>query len=590
MRLNKVFFILAATFMVNSCEDMLDPKLTGEVEDDRMWIIPEMAQGVLMQAYSAMPVRPDTFDGNFLDVATDNAVTNSFNSSIYRVGMGAITASNSQLGVWSECYEQFQNIHLFLEKGLTDKTKYDLIDAIDQSKKLQLEAEAYFLRAWWGFRLLQYHGGRTESGEALGYPIVTKFITAEEAKDYANIKRNTYEECVEQICSDCDKAAAALPVTATGQQIGRATATMAEFLKARVLLYAASPAYQPESIVSIDGMGKFTVKDEAKYKAKWERAAIQAYKVMTMPGFGAYTAIKRTDIVDVPDGNMTPAAFVYRKYFNNNGMESRHYPPFYFGSCNSAPSQNLVDAYPMRSNGYPISNPASGYDENNPYAGRDNRLELTIFHHGSKFGDNDSYIDVIYGGKDSEAFMNGGSRASRTGYYLSKFMSHRQDFLNPIQAQNSIHLYAPMRKAEIFLSFAEACNEAYGPTGKGQGMDRSAYDVIKDIRKKSGGIANDLYIEDIKNDKDAFRSLIINERRLEFAFENIRFWDLRRRLLPLNEEIRGVTVTSENGELSYDTGRKVEDRPLNEIKYYYLPVPYNEILKNPAGMVNNIGY
>ena len=72
---------------------------------------------------------------------------------------------------------------------------------------------------------------------------------------------------------------------------------------------------------------------------------------------------------------------------------------------------------------------------------------------------------------------------------------------------------------------------------------KSAYDIIKDIRKKSGGIVNDLYIETVKGDRDKFRDLILNERRLEFAFENFRFWDLRRRLLPLDEPVRGIDVT-----------------------------------------------
>lgn len=595
MKLNRIILALVSVPMLCGCDGLFEPKLTGEVSDERMWEVPDMAQGVLMKAYADIPSTPDSFSGNFLDAATDNAVTNSFNAAIYRLGLGSVTASNPQLSVWSQCYDRFQDIHIFLEKGLTDKTKYDLNEAVDQKKKLQLEAEAYYLRAWWGFYLLQYHGGRTADGQALGYPIVTKFITPEVAANLDWVKRNTYEECVEQICNDCDRAAAALPVTASGQWVGRATATMAEFLKTRVLLYAASPAYQPSDIVSIDGMGKFTVVDDAKYREKWERAARQAWKMLSVSDFGEYAAMQKSDMVDVADNNVMPSIYVSRYYSNSNGMESRHFPPFYYGSCNTAPSQNLVDAYPMKENGYPISHPESGYDKESPYEGRDNRFDLTVYHHDSQFGDNDSRIDVIYGGKDSESFMSGGSRVSRTGYYLAKFMSSKPDMLNPIQKQNSIHLYAPMRKAEIFFAFAEASNEVWGPVAKGPDMDKSAYDIIKDIRKKSGGIENDLYIETVKGDAASFRKLIMNERRLEFAFENMRFWDLRRCLLPLDETIYGVTVTREKGPegetiFRYDLERKVEERPLNELKYYYLPVPHGEILKNPQVMINNLGY
>lgn len=594
MNIKRIFLIIASGVLLWSCDSMFEPKKTAEVADDRMWVVPDMAQGVLMGVYNAMPNRPDSWDGNFLDAATDNAVTNSFNSGIYKLGLGSVTASNCPLGVWSQAYNQFQNIHEFLLKGLTENTKYSTSTDEDAEIKRQLEAEAHYLRAWWGYYLLLHYGGKTADGQALGYPIVREFITPEKASDFSWIKRDTYEACVEQICSDCDMAAAVLPASAPEEAyIGRATSVMAEFLKARVLLYAASPAYQPDNIVKIDGMGKFTVVNEDEYKAKWERAAQQAWKVMNLSGFGDYVAMKWNDIVDVNETNpVTPSHFVFRYYFQANNMESRHFPPYYFGSCNTAPSQNLVDAYPMKANGYPIDHDASGYDENNPYAGRDNRFELTVYHQGSQFGENDSYIDVVYGGKDSESFMSGGSRASRTGYYLAKFMSKKVDMLNPIQTSTSIHFYPTMRKAEIFLAFAEAANEAWGPEGiGGEGITKSAYEVMKEIRKKSGGITNDLYIEEIKGDQDAFREMIQNERRIEFAFENFRFWDMRRWLLPLDTVIRKVVVDrASDGTLSYDTTQEVEKRGFDDIHYYYLPIPYAEVMKNPSGMINNMGY
>lgn len=253
------------------------------------------------------------------------------------------------------------------------------------------------------------------------------------------------------------------------------------------------------------------------------------------------------------------------------------------------PSQNLVDAYPMKENGYPITDPTSGYNPADPYTGRDDRFEFTIYHQGSKFGENETTIDVVEGGRDAQSFMSGGNRASRTGYYLHKGISERADMLNPVQSVNSLHFYPMMRLAEIFLDLAEALNEIYGPEGTGAEGGESAYDIIKDIRKKSGGIVNDLYIETVKGDRDKFRDLILNERRLEFAFENFRFWDLRRRLLPLDEPVRGIDVTrAENGELHY-TVKDVEKRGFDNIRYYYMPVPYTEVKKNPA-LQNNMDY
>ena len=221
--------------------------------------------------------------------------------------------------------------------------------------------------------------------------------------------------------------------------------------------------------------------------------------------------------------------------------------------------------------------------------GRDNRFEFTIYHQGSKFGENDSYIDVVEGGKDAQSFMSGGNRASRTGYYLHKAMSERADMLNPIQSVNALHFYPMMRLAEIFLDLAEAMNELYGPTGTGDGLSRSAYEIVKDIRAKSGGIENDLYIETVKDSHDKFRDLILNERRLEFAFENFRFWDLRRRLLPIQVAINGVNGTrDEKGILSYEV-REIEKRDFDNIRYYYLPIPYSEVKKCP-NLLNNMDY
>lgn len=582
---------MTAIAVLTSCEKMFKPKTVGEVDTETMWTVPDMAKGILMGVYNDIPSRFDSYSGNYLDVATDNAVTNSFADAIYSLGLGNMTSTNNPLGVWSTCYDEFQNIHLFLDNGLTDRTRYVPDDeAGEAAEKANLRAEALYLRAWWGAYLLKTHGGKTLDGKALGYPIVTKYILPSEARDFSNIRRNTYEECVEQICSDCDEAAEVLPLDATGAYIGRATAKMAEFLKARVLVNAASPAYQPDDIIKINGQGDFTIVDEAAYLDKWRRAEAQCRKVLSICGNPEYAATLRKDIVDIDQSNpVTPSHFIFRYYSLSNASEKRHFPPFYYGNSQSAPSQNLVDAYPMKKNGYPISDPASGYDPQDPYTGRDERFEMTVYHQGSKFGENDSCIDVVEGGKDAQSFMSGGNRASRTGYYLHKGISERADMLNPVQSVNSLHFYPMMRLAEIFLDLAEASNEIYGPTGTGSEGGMSAYDIIKDIRKKSGGIVNDLYIETVKGDKDKFRGLILNERRLEFAFENFRFWDLRRRLLPLDEPVRGMEVSrTESGKLQYNVA-EIEKRGFDNIRYYYVPVPYSEVKKNPA-LQNNMDY
>ena len=535
MKLYRLLTLPIIILFVSSCEDVLERKTNNEWTDDKIWNIPELVEGTLMQAYSAIDETPNCFDNNFLDAATDNAMTNAYNSGIYKLATGNITAADNPIGNWNKCYNQMQNIHKFMENGLRDDLIYELKDPnADKEIKKRLKGEAFFLRAWWGFQLLQRYGGRTDDGEALGYPIVKHFIEADEAGDPDNFKRNTYKECVKQIIEDCDSAINLLPLVYTGEStitgsayIGRASGMAAVVLKSRVALYGASPAFQDASIVKINGMGDFTVNNTDEYTKQWEYAALVADTIFRFfGGFGDFTALTAQNIADAP--NTTPNDFVFRRYYNNNTMESNHYPPYYRGSALNVPTQNFVDAF-YDNKGFPITDVRSNYDKNNPYKNRDKRLDLNVYYQGRKFGNNDTNINVVAGGKDSEEYHKD---ASRTGYYLAKFMSTKKDLLKPTAKQTSIHYNPILRKAEVFLNFAEASNEAYGPKGKGPDCKYSAYDVIKQIRKKSGGFTNDTYLDEIADlGKDEFRKLIQNERRLELAFENHRYFDIRRKLM-----------------------------------------------------------
>jgi hypothetical protein len=140
-----------------------------------------------------------------------------------------------------------------------------------------------------------------------------------------------------------------------------------------------------------------------------------------------------------------------------------------------------------------------------------------------------------------------------------------------------------MRYTEIFLDYAEAANEAWGPEGKGSHA-YSAYDVIKALRSRAGvGIGNgDAYLESIKGDKEKMRQLIRNERRIELCFENQRFYDLRRwkvSLDKLNERAKGLQIDKDaEGVLHYTVLPKVETRDYKDYMYFG-PIPYSEVIK-----------
>lgn len=589
-----IYTLLYIGGMMSSCSDMWDEKINNEWEQKYIWSVSDIAEGVLNNAYIAIPKRPDNYGNNFLDAATDNALTSLYSSSVYKLAMGKYSATDNPLGIWSNCYQQFQYINSFLENGLTDATKYDKTDVDkDVAYKRRLKGEAHFLRAFWGFKMLQQYGGKTEDGEALGYPLALHFITEEKAANLSSFERDTYQKCVEQILADCDVAAECLPAQYSGDdpvtgatEIGRATQLAAVALKSRVALYAASPAYQTDAVTKINGMGDFTIVDKVAYEERWAKAALIADGVLKMDGFGNFYALKATDLADA--GNTTPAEFLFRFYFNSRELENRHFTPYYLGKANTVPSQNLVDAFPMRVSGYPVSDiEKSGYDSKHPYDGRDNRFYLNIYYQGAVYGKTGLPVDVMYGGKDSQSYD---PSSSRSGYYLAKFLSKNESMLDPVTPTNAQHYYPLLRKAEIFLNYAEAANEAWGPKGKDpDGICKyTAYQVIKTIRKVSGGITDTEYLDEMAADKESFRQLIQNERRLELAFENHRYYDMRRWLLPLNEPVRGVIVTENEGDIIY-VSHKIEERKFDNIRYYYSPLPYDECVKNP-NLVNNLGW
>lgn len=581
------------SFFLVSCNDIWDEKINNEWDGHYVWGVSEIAEGVLYNAYKAIPNRPDCYDGNFLDAATDNALTRVYDSSVYKIASGALSVNNNPLDNWGNCYQQFQYINSFLENGLTDDIKYDKLDEeLDFAYKKRLKGEAYFLRAFWGFRLLQQYGGRTDDGEVLGYPIVTHFITEEEAKDFAMFKRDSYSKCAEQIMKDCDVAIENLPWIYQGndevtgvKEIGRASGLAASALKSRVALYKASPAYQDDNTVKLISMGVFEIIDEQRYQSQWAEAAHIANNVIQSQNFGKVYGLKSNDLAGA--GAKTPAEFIFRFYFQENGMEKRHFPPSYLGKAQTIPSQNLVDAFPMK-NGFPIIDDRSNYDEESPYSNRDNRFNLNINYHSRTFGDNGQMIDISSEGKESAAFDEFGSRS---GYYLAKFMGKNSKVLDPIMPGSPVHYYPVLRKTEVFLNYAEAANEAWGPRGNDptSPCKYTAYDIIKELRKQSGGITDTRYLDEMARSKETFRILISNERRLELAFENHRYYDLRRCLLPLDESVKGVSVEKGDGGKYVYSISELEQRKFSGLRYYYSPIPYKECLKNPE-LKNNLGW
>jgi hypothetical protein len=577
--------LLAAT----GCKKIFNPDEENLKTIDQMFNDANYAQGFLMNAYRSIPAYYDNSD-----YATDDAVTNQLTNVYLQMATGSWTAASNPVSVWNPAYGAIQYINIFLAN--VEQVKWAADPEAAKLFNMRMKGEAYGLRALYLYFLLRAHAGFADDGQLMGVPLITELQTI---KSEMNVPRAGFEECLQQIYKDLDSAEYNLPleytdVSAANQIPDRfRTATqkpevynrvmgqysrqlynglIARAFRARTGLLAASPAFQHTSNTTTWA------------KAADFAAAVVDYKggVNALPANGG-TYYANNSEIDGLSGGINPSEIIWRENIltNNSDQEAQNFPPTLFGTGYMNPTQNLVDAFPM-TNGYPITNNNSNYSATNPYSARDPRLARYIIYNGSTAGVGNP---IIYTGSQSgsDNGINVRPASTRTGYYMRKRL--RMDVnRNPASITGKNRYIPRIRYTEIYLAYAEAANEAWGPVGTGAHA-YSAYDVIKAIRKRAGvGVSNgDPYLEECKADKNKMRELIRNERRLELCFEGFRFWDLRRWKADLNEMARGMDV---NGTV-YNPFN-VESRSYENYMYYG-PIPFSEVLKY-SNLVQNKGW
>ncbi|MCW3079707.1 RagB/SusD family nutrient uptake outer membrane protein [Segetibacter sp.] len=440
----------------------------------------------------------------------------------------------------------------------------------------RLIAEAKLLRALFYLDLLENYGPM---------PIVTTDLTLK--PDFSDIKRSTFEEGAKFIVKDCDDAIAEanLPYRVTSEaERGRMTKAVAHAIKSQILLFNASPQWNPSGDAS-----------------KWQTAAAaskQALTALTTNGFRLFPNyenyfISKPDLGQSPNDKETLfeindwgyAGQTYRR-FGNILFLMHMIPDFGPEKAGNCPSQELVDAYEMKNGeiaitGYsdeahlnPIINPVSGYDDQKPYLNRDPRFYATVWYNGAYYGNIkgvETYIEAFKGGKHG---ISGIKQRTPTGYYMRKFVDPKVR-----SAAEGTASYKTFRFAEIYLNFAEAENEANGPTSE-------VYDAVNTVRARAQMPALPAGLS-----KDAMRERLRRERRVEFALEENRFYDMRRWLILKN--VGKVTTGMEwakqsNGTL---TNKRIVtiNRKSWEDKFLLFPIPLSEITKVPS-LTQNAGW
>ena len=449
--------------------------------------------------------------------------------------------------------------------------------------------EAKGLRALFMYYLLRAHGGFDKDNNLLGFPLILQSTSIE--SDHGSLEtRATFADCMKQLIADAEEAVRVLPVdykdTDNDQEIvncfgksytvskatynrvlgtnfaGRFSGRIARAILAQASLMAASPAFASASGVT------------------YEQAASYAKAVLDLNGGISGIDPKGLEWYADPDmknlsGGECPKEVLWRtEKSESRSLEEDNFPPSVYGKGRINPTQNFVDAFPM-ANGYPIANAKSGYNAQDPYAGRDPRLAKYVLYNGMTASSDKKVINTQADNTENLDGLNKDvSKSTRTGYYLKKLL--RQDVnLNPNNPSSQMHYVARIRYTELYLDYAEAANEAYGPKGG------------------AAGITNTDYLDECAAaGKEAMRELIRNERRIELCFEGWRFWDLRRWKANLNEEAKGVSITNSGTGKAY-TPISVETRnfkgKINADQYYYGPVPYDQILNFPS-LIQNAGW
>jgi hypothetical protein len=580
----KYILVMAMIASLASCT-LLEPVADNHSTINRIYADPGYAEGILMNAYAKIPTNALTFN----DVASDDAVSNNKLSDYLRMATGQWSAMYNPVDQWSNCISGIQTLNQFTT--LIDTVNWKgSVPELNWLYTQRFKGEAFALRALLQYHLLVAVAGPGSDGQMLGIPILDNFLQVN--ADF-NIPRATFQASVERIYADIDQSLKYLTmndyvnVTAAGQlppgyekvavtnynivfgsELNqRISARVAKALRAKVALLAASPAFNNDA-------------------AKWVQAANYAGEVLKSIGGIAGldpdgNKFYLKSLVDKLNVSASPAIdqkeiLWRRSVVASNTRELANYPPSLFGRGNTNPTQNLVDAFPAL-NGYPVSRAESNYDKTNPYANRDPRLRLYIVYNGNTFSGK-TILTGVGGGVDAKDSIEA---STRTGYYLKKLLVEEVN-LNPVSMTTQKHYETHIRYTELFLTYAEAANEAWGPLGTGT-WGFSAKDVIAAIRTRAGIAKADPYLTAIST-KEEMRELIRNERRIELCFEGFRFWDLRRWKSNLSEPARGININK-----GAYTIVDVEPRAYNNDFMHYGPVPQTEVVKYSA-IVQNKGW
>lgn len=573
MKTNKIFLGAAVTLALASCSDKMDYNEYNIFDKD--YITQDFATigGFMTDIYNAVDYDFGNFSsGSMYASATDESEFSRPGNRIEDLYNGAWSPSNAWGGTWSSMYAAVSTCNHVIDKfqGLTfDDLRLNSDYQAQMHRYENYKYECRFMRAYFYFNLVKCYGD---------VPLVTKVLTAEEVN---HLSREPSDKVFEYIISECKAIQDSIVAdysdlgefALTSEETGRADRLAVLALKARAALYYASPLFNPnndkeryhaaatyckELLDACDARGKGLTD---KYADLWASNSYNAPAIMKEIIFG-------------------------RRYYSStagdNLVETNNYPVgIEGGKGGNCPTQNLVDAYDMK-NGLPITDPASGYNENNPYANRDPRLAATVAVNGDTWPSYDkaNILQTYQGGNHGQPLTN----ATPTGYYLKKLCNGAISLASNGRVKNSFHTWLTFRVGEFYLNYAEAVYKYLGdPDAVTSEFPMSAREAASKTRLRVG------MPELPKGLASSFWDRYQKERMVELAFEGHRFWDVRR-WKEADKFFMNITemklVKRDDGSISYN--RRTVKRIWDD-KMYLFPIPLTEILKN-SNLKQNPGW
>lgn len=577
MKRSIVYLAISSILTLTGC-DYLDDMPYDWAQPDDIFTNEQNYLKPVNQVYAYIPNGFNHVGSAFLDAATDDGISTILDSDIHKLARGYAASPNPVKECWTKSYKGIRQAifaRTYLREAdlvLQNKTEEDI-----QAFKDTYCAETECLQALFEFNLLRHYGG---------FPIVDRIYEVDDP-ELQTKGRDSFSDCVSHIVQLCDRSAAVLKVEPEGGNgsYGRMTKGMALAIKAKTLVYAASPLYNRKN--NSNPLLGYT--DGSDVAERWKLAAKACADVINLnvdgtiaPGGNKHysllplNATKTYDKIFI-NANPNPEYVFFFAAAKNNTLENRHYPPTISKDQGggTVPSQQLIDAFTMDDG----SDYASTSDGENMYEHRDPRLKSIIGYDGSTYGKK-----IIYTRTGNNATMDGlnqeKNRSTNTGYYLAKFLDRTLNF-----GQSSVgtvfHLFPMIRLSDILLSYAEAMHHAYGMNADPEGYGLTAAEAVRMIRSRAGFGPNDKFLDGV-TDAD-FMDKVKQERRVELCFEEHRYFDLRRWIdgKQLREPIIGMRI-EENAEGLHYTRFTVDAARIFKEHMYYHPIPLKVIKESPS--------